>query len=138
MVALQNDAAGLNSWLLICGIGLGVEIVTIAYVSELAPKACAGAPSPRTRQLVFVAVPVVSFLAYMLVRTAPLGIEGWRWVVLIGVAAAPVVVFLRGGLPESPRWLPKAWEARRGGPGFERDRSKGRGRVLPAAAGARP
>ena len=52
-------------------------------------------------------MPVVSFLAYMLVPTAPLGLEGWRWVVLIGVVAAPVVVFLRRGLPESPRWLAK-------------------------------
>ena len=38
---------------------------------------------------------------------APFGIEGWRWVVLIGALAAPVVVFLRRGLPESPRWLAK-------------------------------
>ena len=37
----------------------------------------------------------------------PFGIEGWRWVVLIGALAAPVVVFLRRGLPESPRWLAK-------------------------------
>ena len=43
----------------------------------------------------------------MLVPTAPLGLEGWRWVVLIGAFAAPVVVFLRRGLPESPRWLAK-------------------------------
>ncbi len=41
----------------------------------------------------------------MLVPTAPFGLEGWRWVVLIGALAAPVVVFLRRGLPESPRWL---------------------------------
>jgi len=52
-------------------------------------------------------VPVVSFLAWLLVPTAPLGLEGWRWVVLIGALAAPVVVFLRRGLPESPRWLAK-------------------------------
>ena len=39
MVALQNDAAGLNLWRLISGVGLGVEMVTIgAYLSELAPK----------------------------------------------------------------------------------------------------
>ena len=43
----------------------------------------------------------------MLVPMAPLGIEGWRWVVLIGALAAPVVVYLRLGLPESPRWLAK-------------------------------
>jgi putative MFS transporter len=52
-------------------------------------------------------VPIISFLAYMLVPTAPLGIEGWRWVVMIGALAAPVVVILRRNLPESPRWLAK-------------------------------
>jgi MFS transporter, putative metabolite:H+ symporter len=108
MVALQHDAAGLNFWRLISGIGLGVEMVTIgAYLSELAPKGFRGRAFAANQAIGFVAVPVVSFLAYMLVPTAPLGIEGWRWVVLIGVVAAPVVVFLRRGLPESPRWLAK-------------------------------
>jgi putative MFS transporter len=42
MVALQHDAAGLNFWRLVSGIGLGVEMVTIgAYLSEL----CAQGPS---------------------------------------------------------------------------------------------
>ena len=108
MVALQHDAAGINFWRLICGIGLGVRMVTIgAYLSELAPKGLRGRAFAINQALGFVAVPVVSFLAYMLVPTAPLGLEGWRWVVLIGVVAAPVVVFLRRGLPESPRWLAK-------------------------------
>ena len=108
MVALQHDAAGLNFWRLISGIGLGVEMVTIgAYLSELAPKGLRGRAFAINQAIGFVAVPVVSFLAYMLVPTAPLGLEGWRWVVLIGAVAAPVVVFLRRGLPESPRWLAK-------------------------------
>ena len=43
MVALQSDAAGLNFWRLVSGVGLGVEMVTIgAYLSELAPKAIRG------------------------------------------------------------------------------------------------
>jgi MFS transporter, putative metabolite:H+ symporter len=50
-------------------------------------------------------VPAVAFLAYMLVPIAPLGFDGWRWVVLIGSAGALFVWILRRGLPESPRWL---------------------------------
>jgi putative MFS transporter len=108
MVALQHDAAGLNFWRLVCGIGLGVEMVTIgAYLSELAPKGLRGRAFAVNQAIGFVSIPVVSFLAYMLVPIAPLGLEGWRWVVLIGAFAAPVVVFLRRGLPESPRWLAK-------------------------------
>ena len=108
MVALQHDAAGLNLWRLISGVGLGVEIVTIgAYLSELAPKGLRGRAFAVNQAIGFVCVPLVSFLAWLLVPRAPLGLEGWRWVVLIGALAAPVVVFLRRGLPESPRWLAK-------------------------------
>ncbi len=108
MVALQTDAFGLNLWRLVSGIGLGVEIVTIgAYLSELAPKALRGRAFAVNQAIGFTCVPIISFLAYMLAPAAPLGLEGWRWVVLIGALAAPVVVFLRRGLPESPRWLAK-------------------------------
>jgi len=108
MVALQHDAAGLNFWRLISGIGLGVEMVTIgAYLSELAPKGLRGRAFAVNQAIGFVCVPIISFLAWLLVPIAPLGLEGWRWVVLIGALAAPVVVYLRLGLPESPRWLAK-------------------------------
>ena len=108
MVALQTDAFGLNAWRLVSGIGLGLEMVTIgAYLSELAPKAMRGRAFAVNQAIGFTCVPVISFLAYMLVPLAPLGIEGWRWVVLIGALAAPIVVFLSRGLPESPRWLAK-------------------------------
>jgi MFS transporter, putative metabolite:H+ symporter len=108
LVSLQTDAFGLNLWRLVSGIGLGVEIITIgAYLSELAPKGMRGRAFAVNQAIGFVCVPVASFLAFVLVPATPFGIEGWRWVVLIGALAAPVVVFLRRGLPESPRWLAK-------------------------------
>ena len=106
MVALQNDAFGLNLWRFISGLGLGVEIITIgAYISEMAPKHLRGKAFACSQAIGFCCVPIVSFLAYVLVPNAPFGIEGWRWVVLIGVLAAALIGFLRLGLPESPRWL---------------------------------
>jgi putative MFS transporter len=108
MVALRSDAFGLNFWRLVSGIGLGLEIVTIgAYLTELAPKGLRGRAFAVNQAIGFACVPVISFLAFVLVPAAPLGIEGWRWVVPIGALAAPVVVVLRRGLPESPRWLAK-------------------------------
>ena len=136
---MQTDAFGLNLWRFFSGVGLGLEMVTIgAYVSELAPKGLRGAPSRSTRRSASPAFPSISFLAFVLVPAAPLGVEGWRWVVLIGALAAPVVVVLRRNLPESPRWLAKHGrlaEADRGGAG---DRGEGRGRLRQAAAAARP
>ncbi len=106
MVAMQNDAFGLNLWRFISGIGLGVEMITIgAYLSEMAPKHLRGKAFACSQAIGFCCVPIASFLAYALVPTAPFGIEGWRWVVLIGVLSAALVGFLRMGLPESPRWL---------------------------------
>ncbi len=108
MVALQSDAFGLNLWRFVSGVGLGLEMVTIgAYVSELAPKGLRGRAFAVNQAIGFSCVPVISFLAFVLVPAAPLGIAGWRWVVLIGALAAPVVVVVRRGLPESPRWLAK-------------------------------
>ena len=43
--------------------------------------------------------------AYLLVPTQPFGIDGWRWVVLLGSIGALFVWFIRRAVPESPRWL---------------------------------
>ena len=53
----------------------------------------------------FSAVPVVALLAWRLVPIAPLSLDGWRWVVLIGAAGAILVWWIRLRVPESPRWL---------------------------------
>jgi putative MFS transporter len=50
-------------------------------------------------------VPVVAFLAWILAPHRPLGLEGWRWVMLIGSAGAVVVLVIYRFVPESPRWL---------------------------------
>jgi putative MFS transporter len=47
----------------------------------------------------------VAFLSYLLVPYKPFGLDGWRWVVLIGAHGAVFVWFIRRALPESPRWL---------------------------------
>jgi MFS transporter, putative metabolite:H+ symporter len=53
----------------------------------------------------FTSVPVVALLAYLLVPHKPFGLDGWRWVVIIGAHGALFVWFIRRALPESPRWL---------------------------------
>jgi len=47
-------------------------------------------------------VPVAAFLSYLLVPHAPLGMAGWRWVVLIGAHGALFIWWIRRALPESP------------------------------------
>jgi putative MFS transporter len=55
--------------------------------------------------VMFTAVPVVAFLSWWLVPLSPYGIDGWRWVVLVGAAASMVIWILRLFVPESPLWL---------------------------------
>ena len=106
VMAFQTTAFGLNAWRLLAGIGLGLEMVTIGtYLSELAPKAVRGRAFALCQAIGFTAVPVVAYLSYLLIPTAPLGLDGWRWVALIGASAAVLVRWMRAGLPESPRWL---------------------------------
>jgi putative MFS transporter len=106
VMAFQSDAFGLNLWRFIAGIGIGVELVTIdAYIAELVPAALRGRAFAYNSAIQFTAVPVVAFLAWLLVPNAPLGLDGWRWVVLIGFSGALFVWWIRLGVPESPRWL---------------------------------
>lgn len=106
ILAFQTTAAGVNLWRLIGGIGIGVELVTIdTYISELVPKSCRGKAFAYQQGIGFISVPLVALLAWLLVPLTPMGLSGWRWVVIIGSFGAVVVWLLRWRLPESPRWL---------------------------------
>jgi MFS transporter, putative metabolite:H+ symporter len=106
IMAFQTSGFGVDLWRFIAGIGIGVELVTIdTYVAELVPATHRGRAFAFNQFLQFLAVPIMAFIAYLLVPHAPLGFDGWRWVVLIGSAGAIVIWFIRLGLPESPRWL---------------------------------
>src|ERR1700687_189364 len=106
VMACQTTSGGLLLCRFIAGIGIGVEIITIdAYLTELVPSWMRGRAFAVNQAVMFIAVPIVAFLAWWLVPLSPYGIDGWRWVVLIGAAASMVIWILRLYLPESPLWL---------------------------------
>lgn len=106
IMAFQTTATGLNFWRFMAGLGIGVEMVTIGtYISELVPKQIRGRAFACEQAVGFLSVPVVAFLSYLLVPNKPFGLDGWRWVVIIGAHGAIFVWFIRRALPESPRWL---------------------------------
>ena len=106
IMAFQETALGLNVWRFIAGVGIGVELVTIGtYIAELVPRQIRGRAFACEQAVGFTAVPIVAFLAYLLVPHAFFGLDGWRWVVLIGAHGALFVWWIRRALPESPRWL---------------------------------
>ncbi|KVG40967.1 MFS transporter [Burkholderia ubonensis] len=142
VMAFQDTAAGLNFWRFVVGLGLGVEMVTIGtYISELVPKQIRGRAFACEQAVGFAAVPVVAFLAYLLVPREPLGLDGWRWVVLIGAHGAIFVWWIRRALPESPRWLAQQGrldEADRVMRALEAKVEAEYGRPLPPPAPAQP
>ena len=106
VMAVQTSALGILAWRVITGIGIGVELVTIdTYIAELMPKHVRGRAFTVNQVVQFTAIPLVAFISWLLVPRNPFGIEGWRWVVLIGSVSAVFVWFIRRSIPESPRWL---------------------------------
>jgi MFS family permease len=87
------------------GVGIGADYpIAASYVAEIAPARL------RSRMLVgafaFQAVGqimgVVVGLAILRVYPEP---NAWRWMFAFGVVPAVVIVILRRGVPESPKWL---------------------------------
>ena len=106
VMAFQSTAAAINLWRFLAGIGLGVEMITIgAYVSELVPKERRGEAFAFNQFLSFLAVPFAALVSAVLVPLHLAGLDGWRWVVIIGASGAAFVWFIRRAIPESPRWL---------------------------------
>ena len=142
IMACQSTALGLNFWRFVAGLGIGVELVTIGtYLSELAPKHMRGRAFACCQAVGFSAVPIVAFLSYLLIPAAPFGVDGWRWVVLIGAHGALFVWWIRRALPESPRWLAQTGrlaEADRIMTELERRVQLDYGRPLPPPEAAEP
>ena len=106
VMAFQRSSGGLLFWRMICGIGIGVEFVTIdAYIAELVPRELRGRAFALNQVIEFAVVPIVAFISCLLVPRYFWGLDGWRWVVLIGSIGAAFVWVIRRQIPESPRWL---------------------------------
>lgn len=133
IMACQTTPGGLLLWRFIAGIGIGIEVITIdAYITELVPSWMRGRAFAINQAVMLTAVPVVAALSWWLVPLAPYGIDGWRWVVLIGAAASMVIWVLRLYVPESPLWLARHGRA------AEADKIMRKLEATAGAAGARP
>ena len=137
-LAVQTTGFGVDLWRFVAGIGLGVELVTVdAYIAEIVPAAIRGRAYALNQVVSFLAVPAVALLAWLLVPAAPFGIDGWRWVVLIGTFGAVFVWVIRRGVPESARWLARQGRvdaAERIVRRLERAAERDIGRALPPVA----
>ncbi|MCK1678214.1 MFS transporter [Bradyrhizobium sp. 147] len=106
IMAFQHTPEGLLVWRFVAGIGIGVEIITVTtFIIELVPGHMRGKAIALNQAIMFTAAPIAALLSSWLVPETYFGLDGWRWIVLIGSTGAIVVCFLRARLPETPRWL---------------------------------
>ncbi len=107
VAAFQTSPEAMDLWRFVAGVGIGVQLITVdTYISELTPHHTRGRYMAFSILVILTSVPVVAMLSYLLVPHTILGLEGWRWVMIIGSAGAVLIWFMRRrGLPESPRWL---------------------------------
>jgi putative MFS transporter len=106
LIALSPNVTFIILFRFLAGLGLGAQPpLCAAYLSEIIPAAKRGKFIAWAYTIAFLAIPIEGFLARILVPLAPLGIDGWRWMFLIGSAGAIIVFLGIKKLPESPRWL---------------------------------
>jgi putative MFS transporter len=89
----------------LAGLGLGAEPpLTDIYMGEMIPRHARGRYTAWSYTLGFFGIPVAGFAGRFIAKSVFLGLDGWRWLLIIGALGAVIVWFLRRNLPESPRW----------------------------------
>jgi MFS transporter, putative metabolite:H+ symporter len=103
LAAASTNVTELIAFRFIAGLGIGAEIAAVTtYISELAPAPLRGKYTSWATTAAYAGFAVVPFIARGLV---PNFASGWRILFLIGALGGITILFMRRGLPPSPRWL---------------------------------
>jgi putative MFS transporter len=111
--SVSPNASVLIATRFLAGIGIGAQIpLSDAYLSEILPAHVRGTMMSVAYTIGFCGVPAIGFAARVLVPLHAFGIEGWRWLFVLGSLGGIVVWTLQHHLVESPRWLDAARKPR--------------------------
>jgi len=103
LAAFSTDVTELIIFRGIAGLGIGAEIAAVTtYLGELSPARLRGRYTSWATTAAYAGFAVVPFIARGLVPTLH---DGWRILFWIGAAGGVTILFMRRGLPPSPRWL---------------------------------
>lgn len=101
--ALSTGVAMLIVLRFIVGLGLGAELpVASTLVSEFAPRRIRGRVVVILEGFWAVGWIMAALIGYFVV---PVGDDGWRWALAVGLIPAAYALVVRFGLPESVRYL---------------------------------
>ncbi|MFC7391437.1 MFS transporter [Scopulibacillus cellulosilyticus] len=105
VAAFSPNVAMLVICRFLAGIGIGaLPPLCDTYLSELLPTYNRGRIMAWAYTLQFCAFPIEGLLARGLVPLH-IGMDGWRWLFIIGSLGAIIAWAMQQSLPESPRWL---------------------------------
>src|SRR5947209_7863616 len=103
LAAVSTNVTELIVFRFISGLGIGAEIAAVTtYIGELSPARLRGRYTSWATTAAYAGFAVVPFVARGLVPTFA---SGWRILFLIGALGGVTILFMRRGLPASPRWL---------------------------------
>ncbi len=111
-------------WRVVGGLGIGIaSVISPAYISEISPARIRGALTSIHQLAITIGIFAALLSDAVLADRAGsaeqdlwLGAAAWRWMFIIGVVPALVYAVLAALIPESPRYLVRAFrdeEARR-------------------------
>ncbi|MDP4024172.1 MFS transporter [Methylobacterium sp. NEAU 140] len=107
--ALSPGLASLTAARAVSGFAIGgFPPLMATYLAEVMPPRRRGALLLVCAGTGFLGGSAVLLLVRALAPAGPLGIEPWRWALLLGTALAGLGAALFARLPESPRWLAAA------------------------------
>ncbi|MFZ0040218.1 MAG: MFS transporter, partial [Solirubrobacteraceae bacterium] len=103
LAAVSTNVTELIIFRFISGLGIGAEIAAVTtYLGELSPAPLRGRYTSWATTCAYAGFAVVPFIARALV---PNFASGWRILFAIGALGGVTILFMRRGLPPSPRWL---------------------------------
>ncbi len=103
LAALSANVGELIVFRFISGLGIGAEIASVTtYIGEISPAPLRGRYTSWATTAAYAGFAAVPFIARALVPTFA---DGWRVLFAIGALGGVTILFLRRGLPPSPRWL---------------------------------
>lgn len=95
----------------IAGIGVGMaSMLSPLYIAEIAPTHIRGRMVAINQLTIVIGILITNLVNYTL---RDIGTDAWRW--MFGLGAVPSTLFILGvlWLPESPRWLVQAGQAKK-------------------------
>lgn len=105
-VAFSRDVTTMTLLRFVSGLALGgYPPLTIAYLSDLMPPRRRGLLTLGAGAFAYLGAPLIIFFIRWTTPVAPLGLEGWRWALLLGSFCSLLGALLYVFVPESPRWL---------------------------------